>query len=234
MHVLENIRKTLEENRNSQMMLVFQRFFKEEIKTYGIKSADIKKIAKEYRETIKNLSKDEIFGLCEDLWRTGYQEEVCIACEWSYFLHKKYEEKDINTFERWIDSYVSNWAMCDIFCNHTVGAFIEKFPSRITELKKWSKSDNRWLRRASAVSLIVPSKKGLFKNDIFEIAENMFGSEDDMTQKGYGWMLKCCSQYYPHDVYNFVTARKTIIPRTAYRYAIEKMPVDMRKRAMEK
>ena len=38
-------------------------------------------------------------------------------------------------------------------------------------LKIWAKSQNRWVKRASAVSLIVPARKGKFLNDIFEIAD---------------------------------------------------------------
>ncbi|MDR0571253.1 MAG: DNA alkylation repair protein [Rickettsiales bacterium] len=234
MHILETIRGTFEKNRNLQVASTAQRFFKEKIKSYGLKAADTEKIAREYYETVKSLSKDEIFNLCENLWKSGYQEEVCVACEWSYLLRKKYDRNDIYVFEKWIDSYVKNWAMCDKFCNHTVGTFVEIFPQSVMELKKWSKSNNYWLQRASAVSLIIPAKKGLFKNDIFEIAENMFGSDNDMVQKGYGWLLKCCSQYYQQDVYNFVTMKKSVIPRTAYRYAIEKMPADMKKKAMSR
>jgi len=31
-----------------------------------------------------------------------------------------------------------------------MGAFIEKYPQQVGELKKWAKSKNRWLKRASA------------------------------------------------------------------------------------
>ncbi len=68
----------------------------------------------------------------------------------------------LGIFERWVNNYVTNWATCDTLCNHSVGTLIEMYPEKIADLKKWAKSPNRWMKRASAVSLIVPARKGLF------------------------------------------------------------------------
>jgi 3-methyladenine DNA glycosylase AlkD len=47
-------------------------------------------------------------------------------------------------------------------------------------------------------------------------------------------MLKVASQAYQQEVYKYVLAHKAIMPRTALRYAIEKMPKELKKKAMEK
>jgi 3-methyladenine DNA glycosylase AlkD len=57
---------------------------------------------------------------------------------------------------------------------------------------------------------------------------------DDMVQKGYGWMLKEASKPYQKEVFDFVMRNKAVMPRTALRYAIEKMPADLRAKAMER
>jgi len=90
------------------------------------------------------------------------------------------------------------------------------------------------MRRASAVSLIIPARRGKFLNDIFEIADILLQDKDDLVQKGYGWMLKATSQHYQKEVFNYVVKNKSIMPRTALRYAIEKMPTDLRTEAMKK
>ena len=90
------------------------------------------------------------------------------------------------------------------------------------------------MRRAAAVSLIVPAKKGLFLKDVFEIADKLLVDKDDMVQNGYGWMLKVSCQKHEEEVFDYVMANKTLMPRTALRYAIEKMPADLKKLAMEK
>ncbi len=97
-----------------------------------------------------------------------------------------------------------------------------------------TQSENRWMRRASAVSLIIPARKGLFLDAIFEIADKLLLDQDDLVQKGYGWMLKAASESHQQDVFDFVMKRKAIMPRTSLRYAIEKMPKELRKQAMDK
>lgn len=232
--LIDNIRKALSENADEKIRAGSIRFFKETIKCYGIKSAVVSKIAKETYQSVKEKSKAEIFQLCEELWQSGYMEESFIACNWSYYVHKKYEPDDIKLFERWINNYISNWASCDTFCNHTVGEFLEMFPEYINSLKKWAKSENRWMRRASAVSLILPARHGKFLNEIFEIADILLLDKDDLVQKAYGWMLKVASQTYQKEVFDFVVQRKSKMRRTALRYAIEKMPKAMKSSAMEK
>ncbi|NSW45269.1 MAG: DNA alkylation repair protein [Bacteroidales bacterium] len=210
------------------------RYFKESIKPYGVKATDTIKISKELYKEIKHLEKIEIFQLCEELFKSGYLEASFIACQWSYNVHKKYMPADFEIFEQWIKKYVHNWATCDTLCNHTVGTFLEMYPEFISRLKTFTQSENRWVKRASAVSLIIPAKKGMFLNDIFEIANMLLLDKDDMVQKGYGWMLKVASLAHQQDIFEFIIQRKHIMPRTALRYAIEKMPEELKKKAMSK
>jgi 3-methyladenine DNA glycosylase AlkD len=108
------------------------------------------------------------------------------------------------------------------------------YPKFTTNLIDWSKSENRWKKRASAVSLIIPARKGLFLPEIFEIADTLLADPDDLVQKGYGWMLKAASEAHQTEVFDFVMSRKNVMPRTAFRYAIEKMPPERRAEAMKK
>jgi 3-methyladenine DNA glycosylase AlkD len=57
---------------------------------------------------------------------------------------------------------------------------------------------------------------------------------DDLVQKGYGWMLKAASQFDQQAVFEYVMSKKAVMPRTALRYAIEKMPDELKKQAMQK
>jgi 3-methyladenine DNA glycosylase AlkD len=172
--------------------------------------------------------------LCENLWQSGYIEESFVACHFSYLIKNNFEAEDFRLFEKWIESYVSNWASCDTFCNHTVAAFVDMYPEYLEDLKKWTKSKNRWVKRASAVTLIIPARKGKFLKDIFEIADSLLTDNNDLVQKGYGWMLKSASQAHQKEVFEYVMNNKSVMPRTALRYAIEKMPKDLKTKAMVK
>ncbi len=230
--VIALIRQELRKNADNKIRESSQWFFKEQVKFYGLRNPDARKIGRKYWQIVKDNKKKDIFSLCEKLWQSGYMEESLIACDWSYSLRKDYDLKDFIVFEKWLKLYINNWAACDTFCNHTIGAFIEKYPKYVSHLKKWTKSKNKWVRRGSAVSLIIPAKRGKFLKEVFEIADSLLLDKEDLVQKGYGWLLKVSSEENEKKVFDYVMKNKGKIPRTALRYAIEKMPKDLKKKAM--
>ena len=233
-NIIDKIRTELRHSIDEKTLATSQKFFKEKIKLYGVKVPTVNKISREYFKLIDCKTKSEIVELCEILWQSGFIEESFIACNWSYYIHEKYEPEDFQLFEKWITNYVNNWATCDTLCNHTISEFIEMFPEYIVKLKDWATSHNRWLRRASSVTLIIPARKGKFLNEILEIADILLLDKDDLVQKGYGWMLKAASEANQQEIVDYVIKNKSIMPRTALRYAIEKMPKELKIKAMER
>jgi len=233
-NILLQIRADLKENADEKVKKSTQRFFKEQTKFYGVKTETVGKIAKKYWLQVKALDKQAVFKICEELYRSDYTEEAFVVAFWLPRYIECLEPADLLIFKCWIEEYINNWAKCDGFCNHTIGDLIQKYPQTITELKRWSKSDNRWLKRASSVSLIVPAKKGLFLKEALEICDILLVDEDDMVQKGYGWLLKEESRKHLKEVYNYVIKNRKIMPRIALRYAIELMPKDLKVDAMRK
>jgi len=80
----------------------------------------------------------------------------------------------------------------------------------------------------------VPARKGAFLEECLEIASLLLEDGDDLVRKGYGWMLKEASRTHQDEVFAFVIQHKARMPRTALRYAIEKMPPERKRLAMEK
>jgi 3-methyladenine DNA glycosylase AlkD len=232
--VIIHIRKELKDHQDMEIRKTSQRFFKEEIACYGIKTATVLAIAKKYWKVARCRPKQKIFFLCEELYKSGYLEESFIVSNWTSSLIGQYEANDLAVFKNWIDSYITNWASCDGFCNHTMGNFIEQYPEYIKELKCWANSPNRWMRRAAAVSLIIPAKHGKFLKESLEIADLLLTDSDDMVQKGYGWLLKEASRKHGIEVFDFVLRNRKSMPRTALRYAIELMSKDQKAEAMKK
>jgi 3-methyladenine DNA glycosylase AlkD len=232
--VLDELRAKLKASIDERTKLNAQRFFKEKVVFYGVKTSTVNKISKKFFNSIKEMSKAKIFRLCEELLKSGIMEESFIACHWSYGIHDRYDETDFKVFERWLNTYVNNWATCDTLCNHTIGTFIEMFPKYVENLKTWANSENMWMKRGAAVSLIVPAKKGMFLEEAFGIAELLMNDREDLVQKGFGWLLKEESRVHQIKVFNFVVHNKHRMPRTALRYAIELMPDNLKKEAMKK
>lgn len=76
------------------------------------------------------------------------------------------------------------------------------------------------------MSLIVPAKRGKFLKDVFEIADLLMADDDDLVQKGYGWLLKAAADAGDGGqgaVLAYVMKHEDEMPKVALRYAIEKM-----------
>jgi 3-methyladenine DNA glycosylase AlkD len=115
--VLERVREELRSNADHQTRDRGRRFFKEEVRLYGVKTAMVSAIARKSLTEIRAAGKAEVFALCEVLWQSGYLEESFIACEWAYAFRVEFVPNDFPIFERWVSRYVSNWAQCDTLCN---------------------------------------------------------------------------------------------------------------------
>jgi len=232
--IVSEVRLELKKHADAKASESFKRFFKEEVKSYGVKSALIGKISAKTFKKIEGYSKEDIFFLCEELLKSDYSEEVFVGLNWASFIKERCVKSDFNLFEKWLKKYVNDWAKCDVFCGSSIGYLVEKYPELINRLKKWTRSKNRWLKRASAVSLIGLARRGKRLNDAFRIADLLLQEKDDMVQKGYGWLLKEESRINQSQVFKYVVKNKKIMPRTALRYAIELMPENLRRKAMER
>ncbi|MBM3428435.1 MAG: DNA alkylation repair protein [Bacteroidetes bacterium] len=211
-------------------------FFKHEIAAYGVNNPDTQKIGRLVIQKLKaeKWTKAQVFDLAEQLFKNKWIEESLLACQIVYAYKKDYIIDDFEIFEAWIKDYIDNWAECDTFCNRTIGEMLLRFPELSEKVKAWALDDNLWARRAAAVSFIYPAKKNLLVEVQWDIALLLLEDTEDMVQKGYGWMLKVLSQQRQKEVFQFVCQYKERMPRTALRYAIEKMPQSMRKEAMAK
>jgi len=212
----------------------WEKQYQEEPKLHGLPSPTVRKISAKYFSQAKRKTKEELFRFCEELLSSSYSEETTIAFDWAFRLRRQYEESDFRVFESWLKEYVHSWGTCDDLCTHAFGAFIFQFPKFISNVKEWTQSPNRWIRRASAVVTIYSVRRQKHLKEIFEIADILLTDPDVMVQKGYGWMLKETSNHYPKEVFDYVIRHRREMPRTSLRYAIEKLPLDLKEETMKK
>lgn len=236
-NTLKTLRKDLKENTDNKYKKSIQKFFKKDILCYGTKTAKVRKIAKKHFKNIKNLEKENVFELSENLLKNKYNEEALIAIQWTSNYSDEFEKKDFFLFEKWIEKYIDNWAKDDDFCSRILSPLIEKYPELIEKIKLWTQSENMWLRRASAVSLIKKAKSCKTKNSlncIFKISKSLFQDKEDLVQKDYGWLLKAASINNQKQVFSFLIENKEKIPKVSLRYATEKMNPKLKTKILEK
>jgi 3-methyladenine DNA glycosylase AlkD len=222
--IVPDILKELKANINATYLERSKNFFKENVRNMGISVPVLRSIAKKHYACIKGFNKKDAFSICEELLDTDFFEGHIIAFDWTYRIRKIYSEEDFIILERWLKKYVSNWATCDDFCTHALGYHLYSFPEYLPKAALWTRSKNMWLRRASAVSLIYSIRRNEHLDQVFLVSDTLMNDNEDLVQKGYGWLLKETSKHNLDEVYTYVLKNKMTMPRTALRYAIEKMP----------
>lgn len=232
--LVAELRQELQRHADERYRQGVMRFFREPIDLYGVRTPDAKRISREFFARVKDLPKRDILEICELLHEGTKYEDHSISFTWADRLSDKLEPSDFPRLERWLKTHVSNWAACDTLCTGALGSFLLRFPQFLPKARKWVGSRNRWVRRGAAVSLIPSGRREQALAEAYAVADALLLDEDDMVQKGYGWLLKEISNRRPKEVFEFVMERRATMPRTALRYAIEKLPAAMKKQAMAK
>jgi 3-methyladenine DNA glycosylase AlkD len=200
----------------------------------GVRTPAIRKVANQYFREIKPLDIEQRLQACEELLARNLYELKIAAFRWAYLSRNQFRACDFPLLAGWLAKYVDDWIDGDDFCIHVLGEFFLRFPEQAQNVQEWTESTNRWMRRGAAVSLILPARRGEQLPLVFQVANRLMGDEDDLVVKGFGWMLKETSKQHPDEVFEYVVDHRAVFPRTALRYAIEKLPDDMRHQAMSR
>jgi 3-methyladenine DNA glycosylase AlkD len=179
-------------------------------------------VARDFYPQIKKLSTPDRDRLCTELWKSGFGGGACVC-----YIYRRFEKqcgaREFALFTQWLDRYVDGWGLTDGLSLWLLGASIKNDPSLIDKLDPWTRSKNRWKRRAAAVSLVYSARRGEHTTAILRIASQLLEDPDDMVQKGVGWLLK---ETYPKktaQVMRFLRPNRAKTTRLVLRYAAEKM-----------
>jgi hypothetical protein len=87
--IIAGIRQALIDCMDEKTLQSSNRYFKEgeQPLVYGVGMKDAGKIGKAFYKQIQDISKKEIFEICEELWKSRYLEEAVVACLFSESLH---------------------------------------------------------------------------------------------------------------------------------------------------
>lgn len=191
----------------------------------------VRDICRRHYQQLRGLPKNEILRICDELLEHREWEKLLVAFEFAHRI-KRYDREDFAVFYRWLVDYVNGWASCDDLCTHPFGLYVYQHPDCLDEVLRWTESSNCWVRRAAAVVLIYSIRRGKLFAEGLQIADKLLLDQHDLVRKGYGWMLKEMSEKDPKLIYDFVMARKHVMPRVSLRYAIEKFDPESRRELM--
>lgn len=115
---------------------------------------------------------------------------------------------------------MNNWDIVDLSCREVVGGYLMDKPRDV--LYKLATSKDIWERRIAMVSTWQFIRVRQL-DDTFAIAEILLHDKHDLIHKAVGWMLREAGKKDEAALKGFLDTHAAVMPRTALRYAIERL-----------
>ena len=105
-------------------------------------------------------------------------------------------------------------------------------PPRAGSVFRWAKSRDRWHRRAACVALIQGTRQKMFFPEITRLSNLLLNDDDDMVQKGLGWLLRETAKADARRTVPYLMQIRSLAPRLVLRTACETLPPATRRRVL--
>ena len=230
--IADHLRRVLVNGGSAPHSEDVQRFFKEQVQSRGWYTKELRQLARRFTRAIrKTESTDYLLAVADELFRGDVLEEKVLAVLMLQPCVGEFKAPQFKLFDRWLDR-VSTWADHDSLVQYLIGPMMVSDPRRLKQAFTWSKSPNRWRRRAAAVSLLRGTNKGLFWDEVQRMTQALISDEDDMVRKGLGWLLRETARYDGERTMALLMAIREDAPRLVLRTACERLSPTQRARVL--
>ncbi len=242
--LVREVRAHLEAHGSREHAAGVQWFFKEEVRSYGWYTADLRA----YGRTLhRALSGDPpvLLDVADRLFGGRTLEEKALAVVMlepsvrpartrpgttPRGLPQRFviDVAELDRFDAWLDR-VASWADHDALAMVIIGPLLVAHPAQVRRVLSWAASRNRWRRRAAAVSLIPGIRQGRFVREATRVTRLLLTDDDDMVQKGLGWLLREWGKARPSEVMPLLLDIRSRAPRLVLRTACERLSHEVRR-----
>lgn len=231
-YIADHIRRVLKDGGSAPHSEDVQHFFKEAVKSRGWYTAELRKFALRFQRSIaRERGMDFLVQVADELFSGAILEEKVMAV---FLLEKQISnlgDNEFRLFASWLDR-VSSWADHDALAHYLLGPMAATDSARRREVFRWAKSPNRWRRRAACVALIRGARERRFFAEIMRLSNQLLHDDDDMVQKGLGWLLRETAKADAKRTVPYLMKIRKNAPRLVLRTACETLSNSARRRAL--
>ena len=227
------VQRRLQEAGNADDAVFLQRFFKTGPGQYGegdhflgIRVPMTRTLAREFAD----LPLSDIERLLHDKWHEARLLALVLLVN-RYARADATEQAAVYRIYLANTDRINNWDLVDLSAPGIVGAHLEKRPRK--PLDTLAKSKSLWERRIAIVATYHFIRRDEF-DDTLRIATMLLGDSHDLIHKAVGWMLREVGKRDERVLEGFLEKHALEMPRTALRYAIERMTPVKRKHFMKR
>ena len=230
--IAAQIRRALKRGGSAQHAQGVQRFFPEDIKSRGWYTADLRRSAVAFRRQIqKEHGLDFLLEVADQLFLGSVLEEKIAAIFLLEKLDAQFGDNEYQRFESWLDR-ISSWTDHDALVHYCIAPMVARKPARLRTVFRWAKSADRWHRRAACVALIRGAREKMFFREIIQLADLLLADQDDMVQKGLGWLLRETAKHDAERTVAYLMKIRRRASRLVLRTACETLPATARKQVL--
>jgi 3-methyladenine DNA glycosylase AlkD len=192
----------------------------------GIKVPDIRKVVGRHRQASEN----EVERL---LCSPYHEERLAGLLLLVHQFQQGSESRRSRIFQFYLDhsAYINNWDLVDLSAPHIVGGYLYRGDRSL--LVRLARSQSLWERRIAVIATFYFIRQGEDR-ETYKLAKLLLQDTHDLIHKAVGWMLreagKRCSMERQCRFLDRYAAR---MPRTMLRYAIERLPEELRLQYMK-
>jgi 3-methyladenine DNA glycosylase AlkD len=196
------------------------------LRFYNAGTPQVRGLARAIHHDVRDgWSVKEALRFADSLMRDPYLETKAVGMEVLARYRDAFTTGLLVVFKRWLArNDAANWATTDAMCGLLIGPLLADHPEAIQRMRSWSTHPNMWVRRASAVALIVPMRVGLALDTAYKVADALRSNDHDLIQKAVGWMLREAGKRDSARLERHLRRHGARVPRTTLRYAIERFP----------
>jgi 3-methyladenine DNA glycosylase AlkD len=211
-----------------------QWFFKDEIKSHGWYTGRLRSVAIRFRRRIrKEFGLDFLLRVADKLFAGRVLEEKVFAVFLLEKMTEEFDDAEFRLFESWLPR-ISSWADHDGLVHYLIAPMVASKPDRTARVFRWAKSPERWHRRAACVALIQGTRRKMFFSEIRRLSDLLLSDEDDMVQKGLGWLLRETAKADAKRTVPYLMSIRKQAPRLVLRTACETLPPGVRNKILAK
>jgi 3-methyladenine DNA glycosylase AlkD len=230
--IANQFRRTLNDGGSAEHAAGVQWFFKEEIKSHGWYTADLRRAAVRFRREVrKRHGLHFLVEVANQLFSGSVLEEKVAGVFLLERLDHELREREFKLFESWLVR-ISSWADHDALVHDLIAPMIVSKPARAGAVFRWARSPNRWHRRAACVALIRGTRAKMFFPQIKKLSDALLKDEDDMVQKGLGWLLRETAKFDARRTIPYLMKIRGRASRLVLRTACETLPAAIRKQIL--
>ncbi len=178
---------------------------------------------------------DAFVDVCDALIGSGLSPSFWIVTLWIKKRGDLYQRAYFGVYEKWLFEHTNSWGRCDLLCGRVLNPMMERHPDLRIHLLAWADSPQTFVRRAAAVSLIESSRSFAVNvgfPEVEAVCERLKHDDAFYVRKGVGWLLKYAYLAHPDETLSYLEENVHELSRTTFRYALVKMPHELRQRLM--